>query len=450
MAGTTYTLDNVPMRKGHYFAAAYTIVGNITNGYYMSLIGIALTLIIPVMDMNATWQGLIGSSGLLGILFGSLIGGTIADKTGRRKIYYWHNILLIICCAAMFFVNTPAMLFALRLLGGVICGFEYATGPTMTSEFSPVKKRGTICACLVIGWALGALLAYVVCYALVDVANGWRWMLASAAVPAAIALIFIPIVPESFRWQISHGKIEEAREGVKKYFGADVSIEEDIARLASPKAQAMISGSPYKELFGKKYIKRTLFGGIFWICQVIPYFAISTYQPTALSAMGVEDAYLGSLIINVFVVLGSIAGALIVDRVKRKKFCIITFILVGVPCIIFGIVQAMPPLLVTGLFCLTMFFLFMAQLLQNIYPAELFPTHLRGAGVGVCTAISRVGSAFGTFLFPLMIAGIGINMSMLVMGIICAIGVFFAVIWAPETRGVNLDAVLEEESAKAE
>ena len=73
-----------------------------------------------------------------------------------------------------------------------------------------------------------------------------------------------------------------------------------------------------------------------------------------------------------------------------------------------------------------------------VYPAELFPSHLRASGTGVAAAFSRLGAAGGTFLLPLGIAHLGVGPSMLIGAAICAIGLFVTYIWAPETTGISL------------
>ena len=77
-------------------------------------------------------------------------------------------------------------------------------------------------------------------------------------------------------------------------------------------------------------------------------------------------------------------------------------------------------------------------MLCGVYPAELFPSHLRAQGTGLAAAFSRIGAAGGTFLLPLGIAHIGLGPSVLIGAAICAIGLFVTYIWAPETTNISL------------
>jgi putative MFS transporter len=76
--------------------------------------------------------------------------------------------------------------------------------------------------------------------------------------------------------------------------------------------------------------------------------------------------------------------------------------------------------------------------LTGVYPAEIFPSELRGSGVGFAAAMSRVGAAGGTFLLPIGIAHLGIGTSMLIAAAVCALGLVVTYLWAPETTELSL------------
>lgn len=112
----TYTLDNVPFNKFHGKLAAYTLGGSFIDGYILGIIEFALVLLIPALDMNSTWQGLIGSSPLIGIFIGALFLGRLADAIGRKKLYTLDFLVIIIASLLQSFVGSPATLFIIRVL----------------------------------------------------------------------------------------------------------------------------------------------------------------------------------------------------------------------------------------------------------------------------------------------------------------------------------------------
>ena len=82
-----YKIDDVPLNKFHMRITALTFGANFSDGYSLGIIGIVLTLIGPQMKLNSVWTGLLGASALLGLFFGSLLLGGLADKVGRQKIF---------------------------------------------------------------------------------------------------------------------------------------------------------------------------------------------------------------------------------------------------------------------------------------------------------------------------------------------------------------------------
>jgi putative MFS transporter len=82
-----------------------------------------------------------------------------------------------------------------------------------------------------------------------------------------------------------------------------------------------------------------------------------------------------------------------------------------------------------------------ASNLTLVYPAELFPTEIRGTGVGVTTAVSRIGSAIGTFLLPVSVSSWGMGPSMIAMSVILLIGTIVSIAWAPETKYLSISNV---------
>jgi putative MFS transporter len=79
-----------------------------------------------------------------------------------------------------------------------------------------------------------------------------------------------------------------------------------------------------------------------------------------------------------------------------------------------------------------------AQVLQLVYPNELFPTEIRAFAVGIGTSLSRIGAAVGTYLVPLSLHSIGIGNTMYVAAGVTFIGLAAAWAMAPETRSLNL------------
>lgn len=435
MKNTIYTLDTVPLRRFHKKLFAYTIGGGFMDGYIIGTIALALPFFAVEMNMDVLWQGLIGSSALIGIFFGAPLSGWLSDKIGRQLIYLWHFIILIIASGLQFFVHSPEALFLLRLVLGLSIGAEYVVGPTLLAEFVPLKYRATMCSSMIAAWFVGNFCAYAFCYLIIDIgAYNWRWMLASAVLPGSLVLFLRKGSPESLRWLVKKGKVEKAKKIVEKLLGSDVSIDNLLTENYDTQKKSTLF-----QLFSKKLWKHTLFGSVFYACQLAVFYAIFTFLPTVLSTFNVENEYFGSLLVNFLSLVGGIIGLIIVDRISRRHLIIGTFLLFGIPLVILGAFANLSGLVVTALFCAAMCFLVIGQTLQFVYPPELFPTELRSSGAGFITAFSRFGGAIGTFLLPMMIGTIGVSKAILIIASVAGVGLVTSILLAPETRGKSID-----------
>lgn len=430
----TYTIDNMPFRKIHAKIMAYTIGGSFLDGYILGIIEFAMLMLVPYMNMSASWQGFIGSSPLIGIFIGSLFFGKLSDSIGRQKIYTTNFIVIVIVSILQFFVNTPPPLFILRLILGVCIGAEYAVGPALITEFLPANRRGSALASLSVFWSVGYSVSAYVGYLLQDIGNeSWRWILCSSAFFGLITLIMRIGMPESPRWLVLNGKVKEAEQVVAKYLGEDVRIDDMIHEAETVNEEE--SNSSYKHLFINGMWKKTLFCSIIEIASVFPLFGILTFTPMVLANIGVQNEDTGTMMLNVFMLIGTILAIFIVDRIPRKIYCAVTFLLAGVPLIILGIWSGISGALIVGLFCTCIFFNTIGgALVMYIYPSEVFPTAVRSSGIGFVTAASRIGSALGTFAVPMFMAASSLETVLIAMGIIQLIAVVATILWAPETR----------------
>lgn len=430
-------MDEAPFNKFHLRVTFFTTGGMFCDGYILGIIGVALTLLVPQMGISALWSGLIGSSALIGTFFGSWILGWITDEIGRKKAFIIDLIAMLILSLLQLFATDVLQLFIIRILLGATIGAEYAIGAAYMSEFLPRKGRGTFLASLNAVWTLGFVLGVAVGILFLILGEGeiWRWMLASSAIPAAIVLFLRWGAPESPRWLINKGYIDEAREVVHQYIGHNVTID-DLLDEQSPES---VSESSLKQLFSKKWRKRTAFAGLFWFCQVTPYFALATFAPIILRTINITNENISTLVLNAFQLTGVIVGVWIMDKISRRLFVTTSFAILALPLLYLGIWPNTPALILTLCFSLYLFVTACAGNLEYVYPSELFPTHLRSSGVGMASAISRVGAAAGTFLIPISMDNLGLGPTLLMAAGIAIIGLIISILWAPDTRFLSLE-----------
>ena len=184
--------------------------------------------------------------------------------------------------------------------------------------------------------------------------------------------------------------------------------------------------------------KRTAFAGMFWFCQVVPYFAIFTFLPVILGSMGIDGQFSSQILLNIFLLAGALVGIVIMDMLPRRLFTIGSFGILAVVGAILGVFPKAPTLVILVLFAIFAFVISAAADLESVYPSEIFPTEYRSSGVGLAAGISRIGAAIGTFLLPISVAQLGVGPTMLAATAILVLGMVISIAWAPETRNVGL------------
>ncbi|MEP9317314.1 MFS transporter [Pseudomonas sp. LABIM340] len=430
MSGQPVKIDDLPIGRFHIKIAGLTFGAHFTDGYILGLIGIAFTLINPQMALTPFWQGLIGSSALLGLFFGSLFFGWVSDHLGRQKIFLISFVLITIASVMQFYVETAMQLFLCRVLIGIGLGGDFSVGHAMLAEFSPRKHRGVLLGSFSVIWTFGYVAATFVGTALLPLGDdAWRWMLASSAIPAAMILIARIGTPESPRWLIHKGRVEEARAIVRKHLGANVEIDEEVITRKH---------AGYSALFSREYRKRTAFNCLFFICIVMPYFAIYTFLPSILQKMGLAEGFGTEMMLNALLVVGALLGIWCTIKFSRRGFLINSFLILAASLFLLVLLPGSMAWLMVACFGLFTLVLSAVSNLVGVYPAESFPTEVRAGGIGLATAASRLGSALSTFLLPVSVAGIGLNPTMAILAGILLLGAVISIAWAPETKDLTL------------
>ena len=236
--------------------------------------------------------------------------------------------------------------------------------------------------------------------------ESWKWILASPAPFAALGLLLRASAPESPLW------------------------------LAS-RAAGELKRTSFATMFASRYRGALAFVSAMWLLQVIPLFAIYTFAPTVLGALGLSGSSspAGGIAITAAFLVGSLVSLPLVESWGRRPLCIAGFA-IGVAA--FGVLLLGNAALVVWCFVAYAVGIGAAAGLELTYPNELFPTPIRASATGFAAGVSRVGAFFGTFALPWLLAHYGIT---IVVGLACALsalGLLVALRWAPETKGTIL------------
>lgn len=439
-------LDEVPLSKFHWRVFACCAGCPFLDGYVLGIIAISLSIMSTQVHMSATMSGLIGMSVLAGMFVGSLFGGYITDRIGRKKMFFLDFLFITIISVLQFFTVDPVQLFILRFLLGIGLGADYPIAGPYMSEFSPKKYRGSLVGALNAFWFFGYACSFVIGYLLLPLGNetSWRWMLVSSAVPAFFWLLARCIMPESPRWLLSQGREQEAND-VLKLIGDNVIL---------PEEEEKEEKTAFLDIFRHGYGKWVFFASAFWTLQIVPTMGIGTYTPMIMEQLGFAEGdmqYLGAAIMNVFYLLGLIPVYFLVETWGRRPTIIWPFFISSLALFVLAATSGMHMSFSFILFVFIVYGAFNVAMGAHcwIYPNELFPTHVRGTAMGFITALTRIAAAIGTFLTPIILGNFGVTITLYICGVMFFVGFLLCLIMAPETKNMNLADAASLNKAKA-
>jgi MFS family permease len=463
------SLKSAPMTSMQWRIWGLAAAGKFFEGYAVFMTGVALPLIAREFGIGSAEKGIVSSASLFGILIGALFLGGLADYFGRKLMFIAEMILfcaflaLLILCSN--FLSLAICLFGL----GMSLGCDYPTAHMIISESIPSTSRGKLVLGAFAFQAIGALSGTVMgCLVLVlhPELDAWRWMYATALIPAVIVTLGRFFITESANWLVVRGQHDKAEVAVSKLlhrhprYPSTVTLHRGEADLTvKDETRAKLS---FAALFNSRNRRATIFASAPWFIQDLGTYGIGIFTPTILAtALGggadhirslsdlVSDGILaakGAALITSLLIVGIAFAIALADSLGRIKLQIFGFLgcAVGLAIASFSI-DFVGSTQVFLIFAGFMLFNFMTNIGPNaqtyLLAGEVFPTEVRGMGAGLAAAVAKIGAVMTAFLFPILIASIGTRFLLYGLVVTSVLGAVVTWIYRIETTGVNLDTI---------
>ncbi len=444
--------------------------GKFFEGFVVFMTGVALPLIAREFNIGPAQNGLISAASLCGILIGAVGLGSLSDRFGRKSMFVVEMIIftafvaLTVLCTN--FISLVICLFGL----GLALGCDYPTAHMIISENIPSTSRGKLVLGAFAFQAVGALGGTAVGYAvlmLVPNLSAWRWMYATAVLPALLVTIGRFYITESANWLHARGATDRAAQAASRLLKRTPQYPSNIVLSKQAAASESHGGGSFLSLFQKRYRRATILASVPWFLQDLSTYGIGIFTPTILAAaLGKEADHVRSLqdviandilaargaaMITVLLIVGIAFAVLLADKLGRIRLQIIGFVGCAVGLVLASLsVDVSGGLKIILIFSGFMLFNFMTNLGPNaqtyLLAGEVFPTAIRGKGAGFAAAFAKIGAVATAFLFPIFLVTIGTRL--LLYGLVVASLLGAAVTWMYriETTGVNLDRIGETAS----
>jgi MFS transporter, putative metabolite:H+ symporter len=356
---------------------------------------IGFVLVFIVTDWHLTYgqsAAILFASGIAAVPAGWFFGW-LGDKIGRRKVFIITILTFSLATGVMALAPRGSWMFLtiLRFVVGLGVGGLTVVDQTILQEFVPAQKRGRIAGYALTLLPAGTLLAALLATYLGGVI-GWRGLFAVGLLPAGMAFVIRVWVPESPRWLLGQGRVEEARRSLAWALQIDAN---DIRLPTSLPPQQRAS---WFELF--RYPRSVALSCIPGLGQTGSV-ALQLWLVTLLALVlkkSPHDASFLAIWIALVGILGRACGAWLSDALGRRHAGILTALLAAAAMALAGYLH--------DFYFGTVSVFFLVLLVQSLvsnanlavvfpYMAELWPASLRASGFGLAYGTSNLGKFIG-------------------------------------------------------
>ncbi|GAY08344.1 MFS transporter [Pseudonocardia sp. N23] len=435
IAATGTARKTAPNTRRANFASAW--LGWMLDGFETySIVLVGSLVVADLVGRNASpiWFGTILAVQLIAWAVGGLASGVLIDYFGRRRVLMVSILTYAIATGLAALSPNFTIFLILRIIAGIGMGAEWGPGSALVAETWSDRTRGRGIALLQCAFGVGFLVATGVFWLLGPTEPGtWRWLLAIGALPALVVLFVRRRVGESPMWEDADAR---RRAATARAAGGE-SLDANERALTTFTLRRLFTEPGSRSRILKLLACST--------ASLVGWWAVSTWVPqyagAAVKAAGAAPTTTTLIVVayNVGGVLGWLAWGVLADTIGRRwalwsyfaGALVLTWVLFGVHYTSLGLLT-----LVVGV---NGFFTLGQMGWMATYPGELFPTSLRGSAITVVFNVSRVFAAAGALLAGGIVGGLGgIATAALTIGSIYVLGLVFALLVGPETKGKPL------------
>ena len=417
--------------------------------------------LVEVCRLSATAQSVGSSIYILFMGLGAGLSGLTSHFLGRRGASQLGCLVVIIGAAGMLGTSGNYTAYVCcKCIGAVGVGHLQAIAPVYGAECTPAKRRGFLVALFSVGAGLGNTVVAVVCLGSSNIATDWSWKTPIICqIPVAVLYgVVLQFFPESPRWLMTRGKVENARNSFGRFYSKDPHSEEISTQIQEVQAaidleKEMAATNSWTEIFGRKTIRRTLTAVAIPVgASLSGAFSIFTYAAIFLTGLGIKNPYLINVYVNICVLTGACVGPFAIEFLGRRRSILTGYSGMSTCILIFATVATglgstgrVSQRVLVAFLCLWAF-VFGAFIASSIWitSAEMHPVRLRTYGQAFAIMINNIFQFASNFWTPYMISAQygnwGTNVGYFYFGVeFVTLIVMFLIV--PETGRLTLEQI---------
>ncbi|WP_415853808.1 MFS transporter [Sinomonas sp. G460-2] len=445
----TARLDRLSLSRPHYKLLLIGGLGYSFDGMDGAVVAFLLPRIQELWGLSNASLGLVGSAAPLGFFFGAILAGWLGDRFGRKQVMMWALAFYAVMSVVAALAPNFGVFLVARVLAGLGAGAESVIIAPFLSEFIPPKRRGWFIGTLAGFFSFGFVGAALIGRFVVPMgADGWRWAQVITAIPILLLLWWRRSLPESPRYLISQGRTEEAErvvarfeDSVAKATNKPLTPLEPAAEDIATHQQKITVWNALKFMWSRALRRRTAVIWLIWFVITFSYYGFFSWIPTLLVGRGitVTKSFEFSIIIYLAQIPGYFSAAWLCDRIDRKNT--IALYLAGSAVSAFWLSQSSDPGMILLAAATLSFFLNGTYAGVYAYTPELFPTWMRATGVGLASAVGRIGSILAPSIIGIFSVALGFGGVFTMTTVVLTVGVLGVVIFGASTAGKSLEDI---------
>jgi SP family galactose:H+ symporter-like MFS transporter len=438
---------------------AVVVIAGGLFGYDQGVISGALPGIKATFSLSLFMLQVVTSWVTLGALIGSLGGGVIGDRIGRKRTLLLAGALFTLGAAMQSLAPGAIVLVSGRLTIGVGVGVAAVAAPLYAAELAPAGLRGRFISSYQLAITVGIFLAYLI-NAQLSASGDWRTMLGAAAIPGLAMFIIALVAPESPRWLMMKNRRADARVAAQK-----VHPDIDTDALLDSVERALRQNekpAPWSEIFHREWRRPLVVAlGLAIFQQITGINAIIYYANQIFASAGfateVSRAEVTTWAIGGVNVLATLIAIAFIDNIGRRILLLAGFVGMGISLVVVGeafqfigaqsqgAASAGPT--TAGIVTVGALVVFITSFAFSLGPVvwtvinEVFPARVRGRGVALATAVNWGSAYLVSQFFLSLVDAIGSTMTFWLFAFFCVVGFVWVYRVVPETKRQSLEQI---------
>ncbi len=400
----TEVINRQPVSRFLLGVVTLCLLVTLADGYNITVVSFAAPAIVKAWHLNRAALGPLFSSSLVAGLIGPFLFGALGDRFGRRMAMIGSTIIIGVFGIASGLCSSLIALIVVRFLAGIGMSGALAVTVATVSEFAPRRLRATFVTIVFSGTTIGSGLPGIIAPSLLQ-HYGWPFLfLLGGAIPLVLAVGVALFLPESPKFLClnpnRHGRLGPALR--KLHATLEVPANALYLLGEEPQSPGRHSASPLRLFAGKLVVLTPLLWVGSFLAMVV-FHSFNTWLPTLLTDAGVPFSR-ASLTVALFQFVGTIGGWSIMRPLDRFGMipCTVLYVL-SIPLVLALGLPGNSQTTVLFLIPVAGFCILGLHFAQVSCVSSVYPTAVRGLGVGWFMLFARAGGAIGPSIVGVLV-----------------------------------------------